>query len=149
MPADDDLVTRAADMIGQGKVLASPLMMAMVAAAVDSGVSRTPTLLPGEQPGLRLSELDPTRVAQLQEMMRLVVTDGTGTSVNLPGRPVFAKTGTAEFANGNGTGTNAWMIGYRGDIAFAVLVENGTSGAHDAAPIVASLLNGLPADLYR
>ncbi len=148
-PADDDLVTRAADMIGQGKVLASPLMMAMVAAAIDSGVSRTPTLLPGQQPGVRLSELDPTRVAQLQEMMRQVVTDGTGSSINLPGRPVFAKTGTAEFDKGSGTGTNAWMIGYRGDIAFAVLVENGKSGADDAAPIVASLLNGLPAHLYR
>ena len=32
------------------------------------------------------------------------------------------------------------MIGYRGDIAFAVLVEGGTSGAHDAAPLVSSML---------
>ena len=59
VPADNDLVTRAADMIGQGKVLASPLAMAMVAAAVDSGVSRTPTLLPERLPGTRLAELDP------------------------------------------------------------------------------------------
>ncbi|MBA2717295.1 MAG: hypothetical protein H0U51_09640, partial [Propionibacteriales bacterium] len=44
---------------------------------------------------------------------------------------------------------NAWMIGYRGDVAFAVLVENGESGAHDAAPVVAALLDGLPAALYR
>ena len=36
------------------------------------------------------------------------------------------------------------MIGYRGDVAFAVLVENGTSGAHDAAPIIKSLLADLP-----
>ncbi|MEJ7706308.1 MAG: hypothetical protein WKF82_02900 [Nocardioidaceae bacterium] len=46
-------------------------------------------------------------------------------------------------------GTNAWMIGYRGDLAFAVLVENGESGAHDAAPIVQTLLDNLPSDLYR
>ncbi len=149
VPADEELVTRAADMIGQGKVLASPLMMAMVAAAVDSGVPRTPTLLPGEQPGVRLDELDPTVNAQLQGMMRQVVTDGTGSRVNLPGRPVYAKTGTAEYEKGNGTGTNAWMIGYRGDLAFAVLVEDGTSGAHDAAPVVTSLLNRLPGRLYR
>lgn len=150
-PADTDLVTRAADMIGQGKVEASPLAMAMVAAAADSGVSRTPTLLPGVAPGLRVGELDPAVHADLERMMRLVVTQGTGRTVNLPGLPVHAKTGTAEFArpNGNGTGTNAWMIGYRGDIAFAVLVENGSSGAHDAAPIVTSLLAGMPRSVYR
>jgi cell division protein FtsI/penicillin-binding protein 2 len=136
-------------MIGQGKVLASPLMMAMTAAAVDSGVSRTPTLLPGELPGKRLEELNPDTIASLQQMTRLVVTRGTGTSVNLPGLPVHAKTGTAEYANGSVTGTNAWMIGYRGDVAFAVFVANGTSGAHDAAPIVADVLAELPASLYR
>jgi hypothetical protein len=41
------------------------------------------------------------------------------------------------------------MIGYRGDVAFAVLVANGTSGAHDAAPIVSSLLASLPPGIYR
>jgi len=149
VPADDDLVTRAADMIGQGKVLASPLMMAMVAAAVDSGVSRTPTLLPGQLPGVRLEELDPALVATLQSLMRKVVTDGTGATIDLPGLPVFAKTGTAEFDQGKGTGTNAWMIGYRGDVAFAVLVENGASGADDAAPVLASFLARLPQRLYQ
>lgn len=149
VPNDKDLVTRAADMIGQGKVLASPLAMAMVAAAVDSGVSRTPTLLPEEAPGQRLSELDPVHVRQLQAMMRLVVTEGTGTAVNLSGKPVYAKTGTAEVADGNETTTNAWMIGYRGDIAFAAFVEGGTSGAHDAAPLVSSMLARIPAAAYR
>jgi cell division protein FtsI/penicillin-binding protein 2 len=149
VPADTDLVTRAADMIGQGKVEASPLAMAMVAAAVDSGVSRTPTLLPGLVPGARLHELDPSIREDLRKMMRLVVTNGTGQAVNLSGTPVYAKTGTAEFALGKGTGTNAWMIGFRGDVAFAVLVEGGSSGAHDAAPIVTSLLAGLPNSVYR
>jgi len=148
VPADSDLVTRAADMIGQGKVEASPLAMAMVAAAVDSGVARTPTLLPDLLPGTRLTEIDSTVDTDLQRMMRLVVTDGTGTSVDLPGLPVYAKTGTAEFQDGDHTGTNAWMIGFRGDVAFAVLVENGASGAHDAGPIVSSLLTGLPPELY-
>jgi cell division protein FtsI/penicillin-binding protein 2 len=147
VPADDDLVTRAADMIGQGRVQASPLAMAMVAAAVDSGVSRTPTLLPELHPGRRLAQLDSRVDTDLQSMMRLVVTQGTGTSVDLPGAPVYAKTGTAEFQQGTTTGTNAWMIGYRGDIAFAVFVANGSSGAHDAGPVVAALLNGLPAGL--
>ena len=82
--------------------------------------------------------------------MRLVVTEGTGGAVDLPGLPVHAKTGTAEYAKKNGgTGTNAWMIGYRGDVAFAVFVANGTSGSHDAAPIVDAVLSQLPNDLYR
>lgn len=149
VPADQDLVTRAADMIGQGKVLASPLAMAMVAATVDSGVARTPTLLPGLKPGQRLSALPPRVREDLQSMMRLVVTQGTGVSVNLAGTPVYAKTGTAEYAKGKGTGTNAWMIGYRGDLAFAVFVADGTSGAHDAAPIVASFLAEVPRSAYR
>ncbi len=148
VPVEHDIVTRAADMIGQGRVEASPLMMAMVAAAVDSEVSRTPTLLPGVLPGTRLKELDPDLATKVQSLMRLVVTDGTGTSVDLPGQPVFAKTGTAEFQQGAETGTNAWMIGYRGDLAFAVLVENGESGAHDAAPVVRALLSRLPATGY-
>lgn len=148
-PADSDLVTRAADMIGQGKVEASPLLMAMIAATVDSGVARTPTLLPQLAPGTRLRPLDPDLLSDLQQMMRLTVTDGTGSSVDLPGLPVYAKTGTAEYDEGGRLGTNAWIIGYRGDLAFAVLVENGSSGAHDAGPVVERVLRGLPGDLYN
>ena len=101
VPADSDLVTRAADMIGQGKVVASPLMMAMVAAAVDSGVSRTPTLLPGEKPGTRLDELDPAHDRRPAADDAARRHRGDGRAVDLPGLPVYAKTGTAEFAEGN------------------------------------------------
>ena len=149
VPSDADLVTRAADMIGQGKVLASPLMMAMVAAAVDSGVSRTPTLLPDQQPGRRLDELDPDQIATLQGLMRKVVTSGTASALNLSGLPIHAKSGTAEYQDGNRVRTHAWMIGYRGDLAFAVLVENGQSGADDAGPVVTSVLSEIPDRLYR
>ncbi len=149
VPADDELVTRAADMIGQGTVEASPLAMAMVAATVDSGVARTPTLLPGLLPGTRLTELDPTMIGELQQMMRLAVTSGTATSLDLPGVPVYAKTGTAEYQDGDRIGTNAWLVGYRGDLAFAVVVENGESGAHDAGPVVKEMLERMPGALYR
>ncbi|MGH3446554.1 MAG: penicillin-binding transpeptidase domain-containing protein [Nocardioidaceae bacterium] len=148
-PADTDLVTRAADMIGQGHIQESPLGMAMVAATVNSGVARTPTLLPGVKPGRRLGQLSPKLDHQLQQMMRLVVTDGTGKAVDLPGEPVYAKTGTAEVGTGDKTHTNAWMIGYRGDVAFAVYVHGGASGAHAAAPIVSYVLDNLPQRLYR
>ncbi|MGH3471634.1 MAG: penicillin-binding transpeptidase domain-containing protein [Nocardioidaceae bacterium] len=149
VPADTDPVTHAADMIGQGKVLSSPLQMALAAATVDSGVAHTPTLVPQLARGKAVGSLAPALKAQLRSLMRLVVTQGTGTVVNLPGLPVYAKTGTAEYQLGKGTGTNAWMVGFRGDIAFAVLVEMGTTGAGAAGPIVSSLLTHLPASLYR
>lgn len=145
VPADADLVTRAADMIGQGKVLASPLAMAMVAAAVDSGVSRTPTLLPDEYPGTRQAQLPRRLVTDLSQMMRLTVTDGTAELVDLPGEPVYAKTGTAEYAlDGGGTGTNAWIIGFREDVAFAVFLAGGDSGGHDAGALAKTLLENMP-----
>jgi cell division protein FtsI/penicillin-binding protein 2 len=149
VPSAPALVDRAAESIGQGKILMSPLAMAMVAASVDSGVARTPTLLPDDFPGRRIGELSARRTKQLTAMMRLAVTNGTGNVVNLAGRPVFAKTGTAEVQSGKRITTNAWMIGFRGDLAFAVIVEGGKSGAASAAPIVSDLLISLPSSAYR
>jgi cell division protein FtsI/penicillin-binding protein 2 len=76
-------------------------------------------------------------------MMREVVTSGTATSLaNLPGGPVYAKTGTAEFDN-NPLHAHSWTIGWQGDLAFAVFVENGGSSSATALPIVAAFLRGL------
>jgi cell division protein FtsI/penicillin-binding protein 2 len=58
---------------------------------------------------------------------------------------VYAKTGTAELDSDDPSKTHAWMVGFRGDVAFAVLVENGESGSHDAAPVVRTFLESLPA----
>ncbi|HET7172831.1 MAG TPA: penicillin-binding transpeptidase domain-containing protein [Nocardioidaceae bacterium] len=151
VPATSDLVTRAADMIGQGTILVSPLAMAMVAATADSGVARTPTLLPTVDPGRRLDRLPGPLTRDLHQLMRLVVTSGTGTGVNLPGLPVYAKTGTPQYQVGGGskTATNAWMIAFRGDVALAVFVANGSSGADAAGPVVRAILSGLPAAIYH
>ena len=53
-------------------------------------------------------------------MMRAVVTEGTATALNGLGE-VRGKTGTAEFTN-DGSRAHGWFVGYRGDLAFAVLV---------------------------
>ena len=47
---------------------------------------------------------------------------------------MFGKTGTAEFGNANPPQTHAWFIGYRGNLAFAVIVEGGGVGGRVAAP---------------
>lgn len=136
-PADD--VERAAEAIGQGRVLASPLGMAAVAAAVADGTWRPPVLLPGSaEAGAGPQPLDPATAATLRDLMRAVVTSGTGSALaNVPGAPVSGKTGTAEFGEEVPPRTHAWFIGYRGDVAMAVLVEDGGGGGAVAAPIAA------------
>jgi cell division protein FtsI/penicillin-binding protein 2 len=152
VPRTTDEVDRAASMIGQGRVLVSPLAMAMVAAAVESGRPTAPTVLAQGREGSAGPAADsayqplPDALAtSLRSLMRLVVTQGTGTALDLPGAPVYAKTGTAELDSDDPSKTHAWMVGFRGDVAFAVLVENGESGSHDAAPVVRTFLESLPA----
>jgi cell division protein FtsI/penicillin-binding protein 2 len=141
-PASDD-VQLAADAIGQGSVSVSPMTMAMVAAAVDSGVAHVPTLVTDPRnPPAGGSRLDPGRVATLRSLMLKVVQSGTAAGAGLPSG-THGKTGTAEFGTGPHPKTHAWFIGWRGDIAFAVLVEGGGVGGEVAAPIAAKFLRGL------
>jgi cell division protein FtsI/penicillin-binding protein 2 len=140
VPAPKDDVEEAASMIGQGTVTASPLAIALVAATVDHGTAMKPVLVPGKDAaGAAASPLPAATVAALRTFMRTTVTGGTAKVLSGNGT-VAAKTGTAEVvANGKVT-TNAWMAGYRGDVAFAVIVEGGASGSHTAGPILKSFL---------
>ena len=90
------------------------------------------------------AQLDPTVAVELRALMRSVVTGGTGTAANVPGETVYGKTGTAEFGNGTPPQTHAWFIGYRGDLAFAVIVEGGGVGGRVAAPLAAKFLVAAP-----
>ena len=75
--------------------------------------------------------------------MRSVVTAVTGTALSaIPGDPA-GKSGTAEYGGGDPPPTHAWFIAYRGDLAVAVLVENGRSGGSVAAPIAARFFGAL------
>jgi cell division protein FtsI/penicillin-binding protein 2 len=130
-------------MIGQDRILASPLAMAGVAATVADGRWRAPRLLAGD-PRRTAPPLAPSERSTLQSLMRLVVTSGTGSALaGLPGE-IAGKTGTAEFGGGESPPTHAWFIGYRGDLAVAVLVEHGQSGAEVAVPIAATFFSALP-----
>ncbi len=53
------------------------------------------------------------------------------------------KTGTAEFGSDSPPKTHAWFTGWQGDVAFAVLVEQGRSGGSVAAPIAEQFLGRL------
>jgi hypothetical protein len=138
LPPPADTAEAAADAIGQGRVEASPLLMASVAAAVDDGTWRQPRLL--ACPSCVDTPLPAAAVAGLRQMMRAVVTSGTGTALARLSPPAYAKTGTAEYGNGSPPLTHAWMIGFRGNLAFAVYVQTGASGGKTAGPIAAAFL---------
>lgn len=138
VPPPADAVEQAADAIGQGRVEVSPLDLALVAAAVGSGGVHPPVLLEADRPSTT-TRLDAARVATLQSLMHLVVTTGTAVGAGLP-TGTFGKTGTAEFGNANPPRTHAWFLGFRGHIAFCVLVEGGGVGGAVAAPIAATFL---------
>jgi cell division protein FtsI/penicillin-binding protein 2 len=74
--------------------------------------------------------------APLKELMRAVVTEGSGqAAADVPG--LAGKTGTAEFGSGTPLPTHAWFIGFRNGVGFAILVEGGGVGGRVAAPIAA------------
>lgn len=149
VPAADGDNDKAAAMIGQGRVEASPLVMASVAATVKDGRFRQPVLVPDavDEPYRPPEKLGKGTYEQLRALMRGVVTDGSGAALRgIPGLP-HAKTGTAEFGTESPPRTHAWMIGYLegADLAFSVLVEDGGSGGKDAGPVAAAFLRAATA----
>jgi cell division protein FtsI/penicillin-binding protein 2 len=142
-PPGADAAARAATMIGQDKILATPEVMAGVAATVADGRWRAPRLLTSD-PRRSGPPLAPSERSTLAALMRQVVTSGTGAALaGLPGE-IAGKTGTAEYGSGDPPPTHAWFIAYRGDLAIAVLVEKGKSGAEAAAPIAQAFFTALP-----
>ncbi|MCW2904592.1 MAG: Penicillin binding protein transpeptidase protein [Streptosporangiaceae bacterium] len=137
-PGSDAELAEAA--FGQGRVQASPLLMATVAAAVADGTWRSPRMVGTKLIRRYRDQVQRTHplanAAALRTMMRAVVTDGTAARAGLPAGSA-GKTGTAEH---NGGADHAWFIGYQGDLAFAVFVENGGSGPKVAAPLAARFL---------
>ncbi len=135
----------AATAIGQAQVVVSPLAMATMAASVDSGSLHLPRLVAGSaDDNVPAQPLNATVVSDLRTMMQAVVStpQGTAAGAGLPAG-TFGKTGTAEFGNANPPQTDAWFIGYRGDLAFAVLVVGGGVGGQVAAPIATKFLNAV------
>lgn len=144
----------AASGIGQGKVLISPLNMAIITSGiVNDGIMVKPTLIKeildkegnilefnqGEELGKVLSREDSQ---YLREIMGNVVNSGTGSRAKISGVNVGGKTGTAE--TGRGT-THAWFLGFAPvedpSIVTVVVLEDSTSnGGIVAAPIAKNIM---------
>ncbi|MBM7367597.1 penicillin-binding transpeptidase domain-containing protein [Gordonia hydrophobica] len=144
VPVEPELVMRSVDGFGQGEVLASPLGMALVAAAAASGRAQVPSLIGGRETGVvgPTAALDDEVYRQLRPMMRAVVTEGTATPLAGVGE-VYGKTGEAEVAGGS----HAWFAGYRGDIAFATLIVLGGDSTNSVL-VTRDFLTMIPGD-YR
>ena len=138
-PADAGGSELAQEAFGEGQLLASPLAMASVAATVDTGTFRQPYLLPGG-PQVTATALPAGTDAQLQEMMRAVVTSGTAASVGF-GPGIYAKTGTADIARQDQP--NSWLIAFdpAKNVAVACLVIDAGYGAQYAGHEVKAFLS--------
>ncbi len=169
VPGEGEGTEHAASMIGQGKVLLSPLAAAVMAGSVAKGapVAAQLVLNPGAAAGATPAPsgdatTGPTaapspaapkpataagkpvteaEAASLADMMRAVVTSGhAGFLASVPGAPVGAKTGTAEFGKENPPKTHAWIVAVHGDLAVAVFVEDGGLGATTSGPLLKQFL---------
>lgn len=82
--------------------------------------------------------------AQLKTLMRGVVEQGSGKFLaDVPGEPVLAKSGTAEFGANGALKQHVWMIGIQGDLAVAAFVEEGEGGATTAGPLLEAFLRAV------
>jgi len=144
---EDEGLEHAAAMMGQGRVLTSPLSMAVVLASVKNGETVQPRILADEEPSdLDIEQpLTEEETTQMQEMLRGVVTDGSLDDLaDLPGDPVIGKTGTAEWTDEEGElALHSWVIVAQGDLVIAVFVEDGSYGSVTAGPIAREVLEGV------
>jgi peptidoglycan glycosyltransferase len=157
-----DLPRLAQVSIGQNDVRATPLQMALAAAAVANGGEvmvphvmrevRDPdgNVVDTYDPEVWTRAMDEPTAALMRDAMRGVVDAGTATRLDVPGFDVAGKTGTAQLGS-DPPRSHAWIIGFAGpegkepSIAVAVLIE-GQPGASEqtggrvAAPIAQAVL---------
>jgi cell division protein FtsI/penicillin-binding protein 2 len=133
----------AGETIGQG-VRVSPLGMALVAAAVANGVYRSPVLVtdPPDAPSATQTPLSASALNSLRALMHNAVTSGSAKSANVPGTPVYGQTALVGTGSGQHTQWQSWFVGFRGDLAFTILIAN-QSPDISASVLAGQFLNAL------
>ncbi|MFB8176576.1 peptidoglycan D,D-transpeptidase FtsI family protein [Streptomyces sp. NPDC055966] len=153
--------------IGQFNTAATPLQMAMVASAVaNDGKLMKPYMVDKLQSSNldTLSQTQPQELSQplssknaqiLQDMMKTVVEQGTGTNAKINGITVGGKTGTAQHGVANSANPYAWFISFAkmpdgsSPVAVAVVIEDNSANRDDisggglAAPIAKNVMQAV------
>jgi cell division protein FtsI/penicillin-binding protein 2 len=144
VPSPGNDAQLAAETIGKGNVLVSPLAMAMVAAEVDSGTWHPPSVLAtqagaaADPPSGPAAVLDPSAMSALRGLMRGAVKSGAAHAANVSGAPVYGQVGLTHTSSG----WVSWFVGYRGDVAFTV-IEAGSTPQLSAAALAGAFLSAL------
>ena len=141
--------------IGQGQTLMSPMHNLLITAAIaNGGILMKPYLMDHVEnsggdvirkfsPSVAGELMVPNEADALKNLMVQVVNVGTGSALKRDSYQVAGKTGSAEFDKGKET--HAWFVGFAPaddpKIAVCVIVEEGGSGGHTAAPIAAKLFD--------
>lgn len=140
--------------IGQGKLLVTPMQMALMAACVaNNGILQKPYVVSKvtNSLGINVESTKPqiwdrvissSTASKVAEYMTTVVDSGTGYNAKIQGMNVAGKTGTAENETKNKEHT--WFVGFAPaddpQIAVAIICEySGNTGGGDCAPVAAQL----------
>ena len=161
-PVHESSAILAQTSIGQNDVKATPLQMAMVAAAiVNDGRMMTPHVVSEvrSSDGDAYDLIDPslwrmasssTAAGALRQAMVNVAENGTARQMQVDGLVVGGKTGTAQLGS-NPPGSHAWVVGFASregqpaEVAIAVIVEaqpgaSEQTGGAVAAPIARAVI---------
>jgi len=142
--------------VGQGRVLVTPLHMAMIAGSVaNRGQMMEPRLIeevtgstglhrlraPRANPRTAMSE---SIAGTIKEGMRFAVEKGTAKNAAIKNVAVCGKTGSAEVSDNKSVKTHAWFVGFVDDpanpYAIAVIVEHGGAGSDRPSKLAAKVL---------
>ncbi|WZL78186.1 penicillin-binding protein 2 [Eubacteriales bacterium mix99] len=140
--------------VGQGKVLVSPLHVALIASSVaNGGEVPDPKLIHGIQTrngnirylpshGTLSTPVSPETAKKLTDMMVQVVENGTGRNARTTGMIIAGKTGTAETKEDQSP--HSWFMGFapadNPTLAIAVVLENAGTGGAKAATVAGKIL---------
>ncbi len=131
--------------IGQYGFQVTPLAMAKAVAGIASmGIIPTPHVRLDDknfESKVVTIPIDQDKMKVIHTGMRMAVTEGTATALNLSSVQVAAKSGTAQVGLGN-TNTNSWIVGFfpyeNPRYSFAILMERGPKAASGNATRVMS-----------
>lgn len=144
--------------IGQAEVLATPMEMALVAGTVaNDGIMMQPMMVKEilSSKGKSLKKIEPKQLGEvmtkdnakiMKDLMKGVVSEGTGVNAAISGITVCGKTGTADHKGdaSKQTAPHSWFISFapyeNPQIAIAVIVEEGGVGGGIAAQITRELI---------